>query len=348
VKREPHRTSFSPEGLEPLAPLLEAAISAGDVPGAVIVVGNADGPAYHRAFGWAQVVARRRRMKLDTVFDLASLTKVVATAPAVMILAEAGQLLLSDPVCRYLPAFAERGKETVTIAHLLTHTSGLPAFHDYSDASSAGQVVRGICEARLKTPPGEGMVYSDLGFIVLGEVVRLVSGRRLDQDTTFRPGAAARRRCAATEERDGEVLVGRVHDPNAAAMGGVAGHAGLFSTAADLGAYARMLLNHGRHGKRQILSPLSVETMTGVRAEIAGEKRGYGWDIATAYSSPRGDFLSPASYGHTGFTGTSLWIDPENGVFVILLTNCIHPRAGKKATRLRGLAANVVAASIRA
>jgi CubicO group peptidase (beta-lactamase class C family) len=205
------------------------------------------------------------------------------------------------------------------------------------------------------------MIYSDLGFVVLGEVVRIVSGQPLDEfardnifeplgmrDTAFKPDAAMRKRCAATEERDGEILVGKVHDPNAAAMGGVAGHAGLFSTAGDLSIYARMLLNMGRHGQRRFLSPLSLRAMTTVQAEVKGEKRGYGWDIATAYSSPRGDFFGARSYGHTGFTGTSMWIDPEARVFAILLTNVIHPKAGKKATRLRAQVANVIAASIEA
>ena len=338
---------------------LQHAVSESQTPGAVAYVGKGDDSIFHEACGARQLVPKSLPAEKDTIYDLASLTKVVATTPSIMLLVERGEMLLSDSVARYSPSFNTSSKKAITIRHLLTHTAGFPPLAPMGKPRAPEEAVEKIAHVRLLSEPGSAMRYTDLGFMVLGEIVRKVSGQTLDgfaagnlfapmgmADTCFNPPARLASRCAATGMGEGKVRLGRVHDPVAAAIGGVSGHAGVFSTAKDLAAFARMILNRGAHGNERIISSASVRAMTTAQVEIAGEKRGLGWDICTSYSSPRGDLMSPASFGHTGFTGTSIWIDPEKDLFVILLTNWVHRRESPNANRLRSLVSNIVAAGL--
>ena len=351
--------------------LVEDAIRDGRLPGAVVVVGHAGEIVYERAFGARAVDGPPEAMTPDTIFDLASLTKVVATTTSVMILVEEGRLRLRDRVATYLPEFSSHGKDRITIEHLLTHVSGLrpdlPLEEVFEGADTA------IARAADEVPeagPGERFVYSDINFFVLGEIVRRVTGQTLDQfardrifrplgmrDTGFNPPASLRPRIAPTEPcaplawpcgGDGAVMLrGRVHDPTARRMGGVAGHAGLFSTAGDLARFCRMLLGAGTLDDVRILAPLTVARMTRVSTPPQmADRRGLGWDLDSRFSSNRGDLFSFGSYGHTGFTGTSLWLDPVSDTFVVFLSSRLHPTGAGDVTALRGRVATVVASAV--
>ncbi len=324
--------------------LLRVAIEEGLIPGAVLAVGDGQSPtgfkAYMHSVGHQSVRPGPEIMVPNAVFDLASLTKPVATATAVMILAQRGVLELDERASHYLPSFGNRGKEDVTLNHLLRHTSGLTpdnALADYWDGRS--QAFERIDALPLLSVPGVQFRYSDVGYLVLGRLIETVDGRALDQfckeeifevlgmgDTCFNPGIALQQRCVPTEPWQGQMLRGRVHDPRARALGGVAGHAGLFSTAQDLSRWCRMLLGGGSYAGRRVLEASSVDQM--LRIEWLSDGTGgrtAGLDGETAYSSPRGDhFPSGRSVGHSGFTGTSLWMDPGSGSFVILLTSRLH------------------------
>ena len=351
--------------------LVEDAIRDGRLPGAVVVVGHAGEIVYERAFGARAVDGPPEAMTPDTIFDLASLTKVVATTTSVMILVEEGRLRLRDRVATYLPEFSSHGKDRITIEHLLTHVSGLrpdlPLEEVFEGADTA------IARAADEVPeagPGERFVYSDINFFVLGEIVRRVTGQTLDQfardrifrplgmrDTGFNPPASLRPRIAPTEPcaplawpcgGDGAVMLrGRVHDPTARRLGGVAGHAGLFSTAGDLARFCRMLLGAGTLDDVRILAPLTVARMTRVSTPPQmADRRGLGWDLDSRFSSNRGDLFSFGSYGHTGFTGTSLWLDPASDTFVVFLSSRLHPSGAGDVTALRGRVATVVASAV--
>ncbi|HPO73986.1 MAG TPA: DUF1343 domain-containing protein [Armatimonadota bacterium] len=362
VRQEsPEEAGFDGKRLERLAALLEQAVAAGETPGAVALVADRQSVVFHRAFGHAQVVPRAEPMRPDTLFDLASLTKVVATAPAILLLVEAGAIRLQDRVVEFIPEFAGEGKDEVDLRHLLTHCSGLPAWKPfYEQGASPEELFATICATPLEHPVGRFFRYSDIGFILLGEVVRRVSGLRLDEftqrhlfaplgmsETCFCPPASWAARCAATELRDGVSLRGQVHDENAAALGGVAGHAGLFSTASDLARFCQMLLNDGELEGTRVLSPLSVRAMLAPQSTCLGSARGFGFDLHSAYASIRGDLLPSGSAGHSGFTGTSLWIDRDLGLAIILLTNVVHPTRERSARRLRSRVSNVVAAALK-
>ena len=302
-------------------------------------------------------------MTPDTIFDLASLTKVVATAPSVALLAQSGALSLDDPVARHIPGFGSRDREPVRIVHLLTHTSGLPPGLPLADGWEGVQAaVELACAQEPEAEPGARFRYSDINFILLGEVVRRVSGQSLDRfarerifgplgmsDTGFLPPEGLRGRIAPTT-RDGGgsgFLRGRVHDPTARRMGGVAGHAGLFSTASDLAAFARMLLAGGRHRGAAVLEEETVALMSGNRLPGSMDvERGLGWDIESPYSGPRGSLFSRSSYGHTGWTGTSLWIDPGTDTFVIFLSNRNHPTEEGSVLALRRALGTLAAEAI--
>jgi len=347
--------------------LVADGIRAGQLPGAVVLVGREDAVAYVKAYGNRALVPAPEPMTTDTVFDLASLTKVVATTTSVMILIEEGRLRLADPVAAYVPGFERYGKNGITIRHLLTHTSGLRPDIDLSDPWSGYEtaIARAVEEVPT-SPPGERFVYSDINFFLLGDIVARVSGQGLDRfsrerifeplgmpDTTFNPPPALLARVAPTEPcagpgcPPGEMLRGIVHDPTARRMGGVAGHAGLFSTASDLSRFCRMLLQGGQLGTARILSPLGVARMTspatppGVR-----DVRAFGWDLDSRFASNSGDLLPVGSFGHTGFTGTSLWIDPLTGVYVVFLSNRLHPDGKGDVTPLRAKVATAVAAAL--
>jgi CubicO group peptidase (beta-lactamase class C family) len=318
--------------------LVEQALAAGKAPGAVVLIGAREGILHRAAYGLRQVEPTPEPMTLDAVFDLASLTKPVATATSVLLLAQRGQIDVLAPVSRTMPEFAGEGKDVVTIAQLLTHTSGLIADNPLADYQGGrDEAWQRICGLKLVAPPGEKFIYSDVGFIVLGMLIERVSGRPLNEftranlfkplgmnETEYCPGPALRERAVPTERREGEWLRGEVHDPRAHALGDVAGHAGLFSTADDLARYARMILNAGKVDGGQLLTPDTIEALL-VSREVPGGIRTWGWDRQSKYSSNRGQGLSPRAIGHGGFTGTGMWIDPDLGLFVIFLSSRLHP-----------------------
>jgi uncharacterized protein YbbC (DUF1343 family) len=338
--------------------VIQQAISEGQIPGAVLIVGHDGQVVYRKAYGLRALEPQREGMTLDTVFDLASLTKVIATTTAVMRLVEQGKVRLNDPVAKYLPEFAQNGKEDITVRQLLTHYSGLAPDLDLKTVWEGKQTAYRMAFAETpQDAPGSKFSYSDINFIVLGALVEQVTGESLDEyavqhifvplkmmRTRFVPPTAWRAKIAPTQyDENGHMLLGVVHDPTARRMGGVAGHAGLFSTGDDLAKFAQALLNGGDG----ILSALSVEKMT--RPEqppSAPVLRGFGWDIDSPFSSNRGDLLPVGSFGHTGWTGTSIWIDPTTRTYIILLTNAVHPRGKGTAIALRSKVATAVAAAL--
>jgi uncharacterized protein YbbC (DUF1343 family) len=331
--------------------LVSASLDQGKLPGCVVVVGRRTGIVYEKAFGFRQLVPQKEAMTEDTLFDLASLTKPIATATAVMLLVERHQLDLDDRAARYLPEFVGTDKDAVTIRQLLTHTSGFAAdsaFGDYEHGRT--EALRRLAAAPLVAPPGTKFVYSDIGYLWLEEIVHRVAGVDLPAfvdgavfkplgmlETLFKPGDALRPRIAPTEMRDGAIIRGDVHDPRAFRLGGVAGHAGLFSTAHDLARYARMLLSAGSLEQVRVLSSESIAKLTAAH-DVPGGIRALAWDMQTRYSLNRGTALSRRAYGHGGYTGTSLWIDPQKDLFIIFLSNRVHPD-GKGA--INGLAGDI-------
>jgi CubicO group peptidase (beta-lactamase class C family) len=329
---------FPPAKLAAVDTAIEEAIADHRAPGAVLWVEHAGTP-YHKAYGSRALEPDVEPMTEDTIFDAASLTKVIATTPAILLLAQRGSLDVDAPVQKYIEEFRRDGKDGITIRDLLTHTSGLKAGLSQRP-DGPGSAIQIACQEKVTNAPGTFFRYSDINFILLGEIVQRVSGRPLEQfvadeiyrplkmnDTRFLPWKSDRPRVAPTE-RDGtnQVLRAVVHDPTARRMGGVAGHAGLFTTATNLARFARMMLNQGELDGVRIFRPETVSLMTSVQSPAGiPAKRGFGWDIDSAYSRPRGDIFPVSSYGHTGFTGTSLWIDPHSKTFCILLTNRLHP-----------------------
>ncbi|MFN3649519.1 MAG: exo-beta-N-acetylmuramidase NamZ domain-containing protein [Armatimonadota bacterium] len=348
-----------------------ATVQSGETPGVVLLVGHRGKVVYRKAFGNRSVQPAVEAMTPDTVFDLASLTKVVATTSCVMDLVERGRLRLNDRVVTYWPEFGANGKDKITIRQLLTHTSGLAAWDNYLKRFGDPQgpavqdhtpkVMEALAAASLSYPTDTRFVYSDLGFITLGELVRRVSGEPLDvyarkhifeplgmKETGYHLSESLKPRTAPTTAYAGEFRRGAVHDPNAAVMGGVAGHAGLFSTADDLARFARMLLSSdGRGSRRYPLAPATIRTMTSPHSPERVPMRGLGWDIDSPYSHVRGDLLPVGSFGHTGFTGTYIWVDPYSESFVIGLANRVHPGDGGNVLPLWARAANVTAGIVR-
>jgi CubicO group peptidase (beta-lactamase class C family) len=342
--------------------VINEAIAERKCPGGVLWLEH-NGVAYHKAFGNRALVPAVEPMTEDTIFDAASLTKVIATTPAVMILVERGKISLDAPVTNYLPEFAGGEKDLVTVRELLTHTSGLPPdIETKSDWHGAATAIQKACAEKLQSKPGTVFKYSDINFFLLGEIVQRVSGTPLEifvqreiflplkmRDTGFLPPSEKLFRIAPTEVANGVPLRGVVHDPTARHMGGVAGHAGLFVAANDLARYARMLLNLGELNGVRILKPGTVKVMTSVQTPPPmAARRGLGWDIDSPFSGPRGEIFPVGSYGHTGWTGGSLWIDPTSKTFVIFLSNRNHPTEGGSVIALRHqlgtLAAEAVAA----
>ena len=332
------------------------------IPGAVLLVGHDGQIIYRKAYGRRAEVPAPEPMTVDTIFDCASLTKVVATTSALMKLFEQGKLRLNERVTNYLPEF-QGGKSAITIRNLMTHFSGLRPDLDLEPAWSGYETgIHRALEDPPAGPPGAHFVYSDINFILLGEIVHRLSGEMLPdyagrtvfaplgmRDTMFLPPASLRARIAPTEMLDKEHLLlrGVVHDPTARYMGGVAGHAGLFSTADDLARFCQMMLDHGTANGVRIFSPLTVEKFTTPQSPPDQPiLRGLGWDIDSPYSGERGDLFPIGSYGHTGFTGTSLWLDPHSNTYVILLTNAVHPHLRPAITPLRGRVATIVAAAV--
>ena len=352
------------EKLAAIASVAEEAIRTRKCPGAVVVIGHEGRVIYRQAFGHRALVPKELPMTVDTIFDVASLTKVVATTTAIMQLVEQGKIVLSAPVADYWPEFKANGKDDITVRELMTHYSGLPPDLGLKpDWSGYETAMKMIVSEKPMVPPGTRFVYSDINFETLGELVRLVSGEPLDvycsehifkplgmKQTRFKPPATLRRRIAPTQYQYGDrgkMLWGEVHDPTSYNMGGVAGHAGLFSTADDLTIFAQMLLDGGRYNGVRILSPLTVEKMTS--PQTPPDKmvlRGLGWDLDSPFASNRGELFEVGSFGHTGFTGTGIWIDPVTKTYIIILTNRVHPNGKGDVGPLRTKIATLVAAAL--
>ena len=352
---------MSARRLDRIDAAVKESIERKECPGAVVVVGRHGKVVFRKAYGHRAVEPAVEPMTADTVFDVASLTKPVATATSVMVLVEEGKLRLADPVAKLLPGFAAGGgaRDKVTVEELLTHRAGLAADDPMAlYVGTSQEIFERKYRQPLVAPPGSRFLYSDAGYEVLGELVRRVSSLPLDEfarrhifeplgmaQTEFRPGGNGKlplSRIAPTERVAGVLRRGAVHDPRAFALGGAAGHAGLFSTADDLARYAFALLRGGG----PVLSPAGVAAMTRPRPYGDGNLRALGWDVSTSYSSNRGDLFPAGSFGHTGWTGTSLWIDPETETVVILLTNRNHPDGSGNVIALRGKVATIVASAI--
>lgn len=356
--------NINADNLKKIAPIIEKSIAAGFYPGAVVLVGHDGDIIYRGVFGNRRIVPNIAPMQFDTIFDIASLTKVVATTPAIMQLVEQGKLKLDAPVAKYWPQFAANGKEKITVRELLTHMSGLPADipsiglnkmlpadkkarpEEITDWQGEQGALQEVLKAKPVSPPGKKFIYSDINFITLGYLVKLLSGESIDQyavkhiyqplgmkDTFYQPAVSLRDRIAPTQIVDGTLRWGIVHDPTTFQMGGVSGVAGLFSTATDLAIYAQSLLNKGKlpnsdnaiQKAQSFLSAGSVKQMT-TRQTPRKETntRGLGWDINSVFA-PRGKLASSKAYGHTGFAGTSLLIDPVSKTYIIVLTSRTHP-----------------------
>jgi len=337
---------MSASRLESIDRVVQRGIKAGGYPGAAVVVGRKGAAVWQKGFGnlsWSPVSGGVDPDR--TIYDVASLSKVIGTTTAVMVLYDEKKIDLDAPVFRYLPAFSGGLKDEVTVRELLTHRSGLPAGRDLWRKARSPQEARDmVLETPLEYRPDAAYIYSDLGADVLGMIVEEISGQRLDQflaervfgplgmhDTFYRPADSLRYRIAPTEVTPprGYPLRGEVHDENAYALGGIAGHAGLFSTAADLSIFAQMMLNHGSYDGVQVISDSTVSLFT---RRTAGH-RALGWDTADGdYGS--GKYLTERAYGHTGFTGTSIWIDPDREMFVVLLTNRVHAAKAQRPAKI--------------
>lgn len=356
---EAEAAGMIPERLGVIDRLVEEGLSRGNMPGAVVVVGHRGKIAYQKAFGFRELKPNRVPMTVDTLFDLASLTKPIATATSVMKLIESEHLNLHEPVQTYFPDFAQNGKEGITVFHLLTHQSGLIPDNPIKDYEEGPKKAwERICALKPLAKPGERFIYSDVNFIVLGKLIEKVSGQSVheySQKTIFEPLGMTetgyllveelRKRAAVTQEREGHWMRGEVHDPRAYLLDGVAGHAGLFSTATDLAVYAQMMIERGTYQGVKILRESTAREMTKAY-EVPGGLRGLGWDKKSSYSSNRGDLFTEAAFGHGGFTGTAIWIDPEQELFVIFLSNRVHPDGKGSVNSLAGRIGTIAAAAI--
>ncbi|UCE46376.1 MAG: beta-lactamase family protein [Phycisphaerales bacterium] len=342
---------------------VEEEIEKGNFPGAVVLVGKEDNILYWEAFGREVNEPFQEPVEKNTIFDLASMTKPIATATSIMILRDRGAIELDDRVGKYLPAFACNGKEKTQIRHLLTHTSGLPA---YTNASALEEefgnpcpdkVIEKICGLHAASEPGERFRYSCLGYIALARIVEVVSGKDIAdfsrrnvyarlgmKKTAFNPPGSWQRHIAATEIVEGQLLRGTVHDPLARLMDGTSGNAGLFSNVYDLSIYCRMLLSKGVLKRRRILSPEAVAMLTTEQSH----GRALGFDVNSSYSWVKGDHAPDGAFCHTGYTGTSIVCDPDSGLFVIILTNRAHPKDGGATKPVRKKVANIVFSSLSA
>ena len=374
VRTQPEAQLVDTDVLEKIDAAVWEGIRRGDLPGAVVLISHRGETVYHKAFGHRALRPTKELMTVDTIFDLASLTKVIATTTSAMALVEDGAIRLQDPVARHIPGFERHGKGGVVIEHLLTHVSGLRSGFPLEEEFAGNDVaIERAIDERLQAPAGEMFVYSDINFLLLGEIVSRVSGQSLDEfsdtrifaplkmrETSFRPVLEFAERIAPTEAcrplswpcggPGAQMLRGTVHDPTARRMGGVAGHAGLFSTAENLARFGSMLLGGGRVGPDtpMVLSPHTVARMTTpATPSHLSDRRGLGWDINSRYSANRGDLFPLNSFGHTGFTGTSIWIDPVSDTVVIFLSNRVHPDGGGSVTDLRGRVATLAAAAVR-
>ena len=338
------------ERLSAIDAIADKAVREGNTPGAVVIIGNHGRIVYRKAFGYRALQPKKIPMTEDTIFDLASLTKTVATTTAIMQLSEQGKLNIEAPVSKYWPAFGANGKKDITVRHLLTHYSGLlPGLKFRPRWSGYRTAMKKIIAEKPVLPPGSCFMYSDINFEILGELVRLVSGKPLDvysaenifdplgmKDTGFNPPADLKKRIAPTQYRARKMIYGEPHDPFCYIMGGVAGHAGLFSTADDLSLFAQMLLSGGSGNGVRIIKPATIEEMSLPQPPSNGKTlRGFGWDIEAPFASNRDDLFQSGAYGHLGYTGTALWIDPVTQTYIIILTNRVHPDGKGNVKELR-------------
>lgn len=369
---KPQDVGMSAARLSCLDFIIQDAIQNQHFPGAVVLVARKGKIVFHRAYGESQWIPKPQPMEKSMIFDLASLTKPVATATSIMILVEKGKIRLWDKVKDFIPSFppykSEAGsqKKDIRIWHLLTHTSGLPPYADvekvkekYGDPCPMESLIGHISHLPKSDPPGKSFHYSCLGYITLHSILKKVTGMNLAlfsekhifhplgmTQTFFNPPSHLNSRCVPTEVIAGNPLKGIVHDPLARLQGGVSGNAGLFSTAQDLAVFSQMILNKGKYRGTRILSPLTVERMTSIYPQASFAGRGLGWDLNSPYATAGGDIFGPHSFGHTGYTGTSLWIDPQTKTVVAFLTNRVHPHDEGSVVSLRSKVANVVAGSI--
>jgi CubicO group peptidase (beta-lactamase class C family) len=369
---KPESVGMSSARLQILDKIIQEAVNREDFPGADILVARKGKIVWRKVYGHSQWIPEYVPMKISMIFDMASLTKPVATATSLMILAENGYLSLWDSVVDYIPEFIpyvdEDGEfgEDARIWHLLTHTAGLPDYiwelevlEEFGNPISLESLVKYIAQLEKLYPPGEDFFYSCLDFITLSLIVKKVSGKTLAefahenifsrlnmQHTFYTPPAEFYPRCVPTEVIDGLPLIGIVHDPLARLLGGVSGNAGLFSTADDLAVFSQMMLNQGEFNGVRIMSPLAVERMSEIYRMVDFAGRGLGWDLDSSFSTNQGNLFGPRTFGHTGYTGTSLIIDPETETFVIFLTNRVHPYDQGEIVSMRSRVANVVAGSI--
>ncbi len=369
---KPEDVGLSSRQLGHLDRIVGEALARKDFPGAVLLVTRKGRTVYRKAFGDSQWLPEPKPMSVDMIFDLASITKPVATATSIMILVERGRIRLWDKVKDYVPEFVpyiqDKGApgEDARLWHLLTHTSGLPPYTDPVEAEkrfgrpcSTETLARFIAQLAKEAPPGKQFTYSCLNYITLAHILNKVSGQTITEfaaenifrplgmkRTCYNPPADLLPFCVPTQVVEGRPLRGVVHDPLARLQGGISGNAGLFSTADDLAVFAQMMLRKGEWNGVRVLSPLTVERMAEIFPRTAESGRGLGWDLASDYGTVRGDLFGYASYGHSGYTGTSIWIDPETQTTVVFLTNRVHPDDKGDIIALRSKVANVVAAAI--
>ncbi|MBC8350713.1 MAG: beta-lactamase family protein [Planctomycetes bacterium] len=355
----PEASGFRGDRLAQIDEVVTEALGEGQMAGCVVCIGRKGKIALLNAYGHRQIEPNKIEMTVDTVFDMASITKPIATATSVMLLVERGTLALHDRVSQHIPEFAQNDKDQVTIEDLLLHQSGLTpdnALADYADGSEKS--FQNVYALSLRVQPKTKFMYSDVGFILLAELIRRKTGQDVHafsqanvfrplgmSETGYLPRSELRDRAAATEQRDGRWMRGEVHDPRAYRLGGVAGHAGLFSTAEDLAVFAQMLLNGGEYEGTRILETKTLDLMSADH-KVSSGIRGLGWDKQTGYSSNKGKGFSTQAFGHGGFTGTTFWVDPELDMFVIFLSNRLHPDGKGSVNRLAGRIGTIAAEAI--
>jgi len=350
--------TLNQERLKNIDNVINQAINNEELPGAVVLIGQHNKIVYEKAFGNRALEPYIEPMTLDTIFDIASLTKIF-TASAIVQLAERGLIRINVPVSTYIPEFGKNEKEKITIEQLLVHSSGLIADNPEEDYMFGYEkAFENIYNLAPLQEPGTKFIYSDVNYIVLGELIKKISGQTLDtyiqenilnkltmHETMFVPEESLYPRIAPTEYRDNTIIRGQVHDPRAYLLSGIAGHAGLFSTARDLAKFCFLFLDNKNTQESHVLSNLAIQRMIKAHAITPTQSRGLGWDIDTQFSSYRGDFFAN-TFGHTGFTGTSIVIDPASKIFIIILSNRVHPNRTGNVVSLRAKIANIVASAL--
>jgi len=369
-KVKPEDVGMSSKKLDQIDKVAQKAIEENKTPSVAVLVAKNGKVVYKKAFGYASVQPEKKLLTDDMIFDLASISKPIGTGTSIMMLVEQGKIRLEDDVIEYIPNFApfinkDGKKEHAKIYHLLTHTSGLP---DYTNADSViakygnvanDSLMNHIAQLTKTHSPGTNFEYSCLGFITLANILKIVTGKPLNEfaqenifdplnlkNIGYVPNEKMKKKCVPTEKINGEVLCGVVHDPLARLQKGISGNAGLFANLDDLSVVAQLILNGGEYNGVRLLSPLTVKLMTEVYKRVERFGRGLSWDVSSAYMGQRGDIFPIGSYGHTGFTGTSIIIDPVSQTQLIILTNRVHPNGKGDVAKLRKSIANIAASAI--